>query len=81
MPAVEMSALSKMLVDDLLAREPRAMRAFNRLKMACPGCAMAPFMMVGEACASYGVPLASLSAALDAVGALNNVVIEKESGR
>lgn len=51
------TALPDMLVSDLLARWPQATVAFNHLKMACPGCAMAPFMTVSEACASYGLPV------------------------
>jgi hybrid cluster-associated redox disulfide protein len=31
------------------------MQVFVRRRMACPGCAMAPFMTLAEAAASYGI--------------------------
>ncbi|PIW26814.1 MAG: hypothetical protein COW30_13080 [Rhodospirillales bacterium CG15_BIG_FIL_POST_REV_8_21_14_020_66_15] len=56
--------LARMIVDDVLTRWPPAVRAFNRMKMACPGCTMAPFETVGEACAAYGVKVARLESVI-----------------
>ena len=61
---MQSAELGKMIVNDLLTRWPRAMRAFNRLKMACPGCVMAPFETVNEACAAHGVKVSGLTAAI-----------------
>ena len=67
---MESTDLGKMIVDDVLTRWPRAVRAFNRLRMACPGCVMAPFETVNEACAAYGVKVNGLAAAIrEEVGA------------
>ncbi len=48
-------SLESMMVGDILARWPDTATAFNRHKMACPGCAMAPFMTLSEACKAYGL--------------------------
>ncbi len=48
------------LVADALARWPAAASVFLHRRMACPGCAMAPLMTLGEAAASYGVDAARL---------------------
>ena len=53
-------------IADLLARCPRAMQVFIRRRMACVGCAMAPFEDVGIAAANYGLPPAVLVAELAA---------------
>lgn len=59
--------IETMVVEDLLARWPDAARVFHRRRMACPGCAMAPFMTVAEACASYGTDPAAVLAELRAI--------------
>ncbi|WP_431855658.1 DUF1858 domain-containing protein [Azospirillum sp.] len=51
-------------IGDVLERWPRTLAVFLRRRMACPGCAMAPFMTVAEAAACYGVPPAELLAEL-----------------
>jgi hybrid cluster-associated redox disulfide protein len=56
--------LARMIVNDVLTRWPIAVRAFNRLRMSCPGCAMAPFETVGEVCAAYGVKVGQLADAI-----------------
>jgi hybrid cluster-associated redox disulfide protein len=40
-------------VAEVVARCPGAAQAFTRLRMACVGCAMAPFETVAEAAAAY----------------------------
>ncbi|MBO6518413.1 MAG: DUF1858 domain-containing protein [Rhodospirillales bacterium] len=50
-------ALESMIVGDILARWPDSADAFNQHKMACPGCVMAPFMTLAEACDAYGLDL------------------------
>jgi hybrid cluster-associated redox disulfide protein len=51
-------------IADLLERCPCAMRVFFRRRMACVGCAMAPFEDIGVAAANYGLPAAQLVAEL-----------------
>jgi hybrid cluster-associated redox disulfide protein len=53
-----------MLVADVMQRWPSTATVFLRHGMACPGCPMAPFMTVGEAAASYRIPLDRLVADL-----------------
>lgn len=48
--------LLSMMVADVMARWPETVPVFNRRRMACPGCAMAPFMSVAEAARSYDLP-------------------------
>lgn len=50
-------ALENMMVGEILTRWPGTADAFNRHRMACPGCVMAPFMTLGEACDAYGLDL------------------------
>ncbi len=57
----------KLTVAELLARAPSAAIAFVRHRMACVGCAMAPFDTLDEAAAVYGL---DLPAFLNEVGAL-----------
>lgn len=47
------NALKSMTVGEFLDRWPETVSVFNRNGMACPGCAMAPFMTIAEACAAY----------------------------
>jgi hybrid cluster-associated redox disulfide protein len=42
------------------------MQVFVRRRMACPGCAMAPFMTLAEAAASYGLDPQQLVSELEA---------------
>ncbi len=44
-------------VEALLQRHPAAVRVFLRHRMACPGCAMAPFETLEEVCRIYRVPV------------------------
>lgn len=62
-----------MLVADVMERWPQTVLVFNRRRMACPGCAMAPFMTVAEAARSYDLPAEDL--ARDLLGAVG-VAIE-----
>lgn len=48
------------LIAEVLERWPQTLAVFLHRRMACPGCAMAPFMTVGEAAECYGVPTAEL---------------------
>jgi len=50
-------ALDNMIVGDIMAKWPETAKAFNRHKMACPGCVMAPFMTLAEVCEAYGLNL------------------------
>lgn len=56
-------------VADTLERWPETAQVFTRRGMACVGCVMAPFMTIGEAAASYGIPAAELAADLAAAAA------------
>lgn len=47
-------------VDQLLRARPGAAAVFLRHRMACVGCAMAPFDTVEDAAAVYGIELAGL---------------------
>ena len=61
---MQKAELARMIVNDVLTRWPLSVRAFNRMQMACPGCAMAPFETVGEACAAYGLKVDRLADAI-----------------
>lgn len=52
------------LISDVLERWPQTLAVFLHRRMACPGCAMAPFMTLAEAAQCYGVPAADLLAEL-----------------
>lgn len=56
--------LESMMIDNILSRWPETANAFNRHRMACPGCAMAPFMTLTEACAAYGLDLKKVAHAV-----------------
>ncbi|MEQ9334297.1 DUF1858 domain-containing protein [Thalassobaculum sp.] len=47
------SEILSMIVGDVMGRWPETVEIFHRRRMACPGCAMAPFMTVAEAARSY----------------------------
>jgi len=57
-------ALESMIVGDILSRWPATADAFNRYRMACPGCVMAPFMTLAEACAAYDLNLKEVAHAV-----------------
>jgi hybrid cluster-associated redox disulfide protein len=58
-----------MAVAEIMETWPDATPVFLHRRMACPGCAMAPFMTLREAAESYGLDaealLADLIAAID----------------
>lgn len=49
-------------IAEVLARWPQTIAVFLKRRMACPGCAMAPFMTLAEAGSCYGLPAADLVA-------------------
>lgn len=49
--------LKNMTVADVMDHWPQTVPVFVRYHMACPGCAMAPFMTVREAAVEYGLPI------------------------
>lgn len=57
-------ALENTMVGEILERWPKTAVAFNRLGMACPGCVMAPFMTLDEACKAYGLDLTKVASAV-----------------
>jgi hybrid cluster-associated redox disulfide protein len=62
--------LLSMIVGDVMGRWPTTVPVFVRRRMACPGCAMASFMTVGEAARSYRLPADALATELmDAITA------------
>jgi hybrid cluster-associated redox disulfide protein len=56
---------SESTVAELMRSSPRAGRAFLRRRMACVGCAMAPFDTLGEAAAVYGIDLGAFVAEVE----------------
>ncbi|WP_448191639.1 DUF1858 domain-containing protein [Azospirillum sp. sgz301742] len=52
--------IADVLIADVLERWPQTLAVFLKHRMACPGCAMAPFMTLGEAGQCYGLPAADL---------------------
>ncbi len=53
-------ALARMTISEVLEAWPQVARLLTRRRMACPGCAMAPFMTLADSAAEYGVPLREL---------------------
>ncbi|MFI5143188.1 MAG: hypothetical protein ACHQQS_05915 [Thermoanaerobaculales bacterium] len=51
-------------VAEVLRRRPRAAAVFHRRRLACPGCAMAPFDTLRDVAAAYGLELTPLLAEL-----------------
>lgn len=49
--------LSTMMIEDVLERWPRTSRVFYEYKMACVGCALAPFYTLEEAADIYHLSL------------------------
>lgn len=45
--------LHAMIVADVMKLWPETVSVFNRRRMACPGCTMAPFMTVAESARAY----------------------------
>jgi hybrid cluster-associated redox disulfide protein len=43
------------LVDDVMSRSPRTIRAFLAFRMHCVGCPIACFHTVADACREHGV--------------------------
>ena len=54
------------IVSGVLASRPETIQVFIRLKMACPGCALAPLMTLGEAAKAYDLDPQMLIAELEA---------------
>lgn len=50
-----------MIVGEVMSLWPATVAVFNRRRMACPGCAMSPFMTVDEAALSHNQDAASLA--------------------
>jgi hybrid cluster-associated redox disulfide protein len=44
-------------VAEIMRRWPATVAVFLRRRLACPGCGFARLMTLGEAAASYGIPL------------------------
>jgi hybrid cluster-associated redox disulfide protein len=53
-------------VGAVLARSAAVVDVFVRRRMACPGCAMAPYMTIAEAAVSYGLDPELLVSELEA---------------
>ena len=53
-----------MLVADVLAATPLAARVFIARRMACVGCAFAPFETISEAARAYGIEPGELARSL-----------------
>jgi hybrid cluster-associated redox disulfide protein len=51
-------------VSEVLQRWPARAAIFTRRRMACPGCAKAPFMTLRETAREYGLDAAALAAEL-----------------
>ncbi len=47
-------------VDDALRRWPQLAGVFLRRRLACPGCAMAPFDSLRDVAQAYGIDVAGL---------------------
>ena len=59
-PPTATDSIAAQTISEVLERWPQAMAVFLQRRMACPGCAMAPFMTPAEAAECYGVPVADL---------------------
>lgn len=53
------------IVAEVMQRWPSTVAVFVRRRMACPGCALSPFITVAEAARAYGLPAAELLVELD----------------
>ncbi|AWB06902.1 hypothetical protein A6A40_17805 (plasmid) [Azospirillum humicireducens] len=54
------TALADMTMADLMRDRPAVVPVLLRRGLACPGCAMAPFMTLREAAEAYGLELGAL---------------------
>ena len=59
--------LAAMTVEAILEAWPRTTRVFHAYKMACVGCALAPFYSLAEAANIYHIPLDEFIADLQLV--------------
>lgn len=59
--------LAAMTVEAILETWPRTARVFHAYKMACVGCALAPFYSLAEATSIYHIPLDEFMADLQLV--------------
>lgn len=53
---MDIEGLAKMSIAELLQRWPQAAVAFQHRRMACIGCALAPFYSPVDAAVVYGLP-------------------------
>ncbi len=53
--------LKGITVQEVMDRWPATVAVFNARRMACPGCAVAPFTTVAECAASYGIDASELA--------------------
>jgi hybrid cluster-associated redox disulfide protein len=60
--------LAELTMAELMSGRPAVVPVLLRHGLACPGCAMAPFMTVREAAEAYGLELDAL---LDEIAAVN----------
>ncbi|AWK88204.1 DUF1858 domain-containing protein [Azospirillum thermophilum] len=74
-------AAARMTVGELLRQRPALVAVFVRRRMACPGCAMAPFMTLGEVADAYGLPVGALLSDLGLAGATHSPAHSPESLR
>lgn len=51
---------AELSVEDVMQAWPETLRVFLRRRMACVGCAVAPFHTVAEVARIYGVPMEAL---------------------
>lgn len=63
------SPVADLTVSDLIRRWPQTARVFLRHRMACVGCAVAPYMTVAEVATSYGLSAEAFVAELRASAA------------
>jgi hybrid cluster-associated redox disulfide protein len=66
---------ARLTVREMLERFPASARVFIRYRMACVGCAMAPFDTLADASAAYGI---TPRAFLDALGSTLSPAYRKE---
>lgn len=60
--------LADLTMAELMSGRPAVVPVLLRHGLACPGCAMAPFMTVREAAGAYGLELGALLDEFAAVG-------------
>ncbi|QCG91095.1 DUF1858 domain-containing protein [Azospirillum sp. TSH100] len=60
--------LANLTMAELMSGRPAVVPVLLRHGLACPGCAMAPFMTVREAAEAYGLELGALLDEIAAVG-------------